>query len=154
MRYCGSGSVVSAWSGSSGSRFGSGYFYNQAKTVKKNFNSYCFVTSEWLFFFEKNDVNLMLPSWRSPTKIAGSGSESVSQRYGSSDPDPHQNFTDPQHCKYVLMSLKNVKKNFDGFKRKYGYVPGGNKTGNAQSHSRREAQAFNFHYFPSAIVSL
>jgi hypothetical protein len=38
---------------------------------------------------------------RSLTKIAGSGSESGSiiQRYGFSDPDPYQNFMDPQHCK-------------------------------------------------------
>jgi hypothetical protein len=28
-------------------------------------------------------------------KIAGSGS--ISQRYGSADPDPHQNVMDPQH---------------------------------------------------------
>jgi hypothetical protein len=30
----------------------------------------------------------------------GSGSGSISQRYGSEDtnPDPHQNVTDPQHC--------------------------------------------------------
>jgi hypothetical protein len=33
------------------------------------------------------------------TKIAGSrGSESVGQRYGSADPDPYQNVSDPQHC--------------------------------------------------------
>ena len=36
------------------------------------------------------------------TKIAGSesGSGSISQRYGSADPDPdpHQNVMDPQHC--------------------------------------------------------
>jgi hypothetical protein len=33
-------------------------------------------------------------------KIAGSGAGSVSQRYGSADPDPdpYQNVTDPQHC--------------------------------------------------------
>jgi hypothetical protein len=31
------------------------------------------------------------------TKIAGS--RSVSQRYGSANPDPYQNVTDPQHCK-------------------------------------------------------
>ncbi len=34
-------------------------------------------------------------------KIAGSGSESISQRHGSADsdpdPDPHQNVMDPQH---------------------------------------------------------
>jgi hypothetical protein len=28
----------------------------------------------------------------------GVGSGSISQRYGSGDPDPHQNVTDPQHC--------------------------------------------------------
>jgi hypothetical protein len=27
-----------------------------------------------------------------------SGSGSISQRYGSADPDPHQNAMDPQHC--------------------------------------------------------
>jgi hypothetical protein len=34
------------------------------------------------------------------TKIAGSGSGSISQRHGSEDPDPdpHQNVMDPQHC--------------------------------------------------------
>jgi hypothetical protein len=37
---------------------------------------------------------------RSLTKIAGSGAGvgSVSPRYGSADPDPQQNVTDPQHC--------------------------------------------------------
>ncbi len=29
-------------------------------------------------------------------KLVGSGS--ISQRYGSWDPDPHQNVMDPQHC--------------------------------------------------------
>jgi hypothetical protein len=28
----------------------------------------------------------------------GVGSVSISQRYGSGDPDPHENVTDPQHC--------------------------------------------------------
>ena len=28
----------------------------------------------------------------------GVGSGSVSQRYRSADPDPHQDVTDPQHC--------------------------------------------------------
>ncbi len=28
----------------------------------------------------------------------GTGSGSVSERYGSADPDPHQNVTDLQHC--------------------------------------------------------
>jgi hypothetical protein len=26
------------------------------------------------------------------------GSESINQRHGSADPDPHQNVMDPQHC--------------------------------------------------------
>jgi hypothetical protein len=28
---------------------------------------------------------------------SGAGSGSISQRYGSADPDPHQKVTDPQH---------------------------------------------------------
>jgi hypothetical protein len=31
------------------------------------------------------------------TKIAGSGSGSISQRHGSEEPDPHQNVMDPEH---------------------------------------------------------
>jgi hypothetical protein len=31
------------------------------------------------------------------TKIAGSGSGSISQRHGSADTDPHQNVMDPEH---------------------------------------------------------
>ncbi len=43
--------------------------------------------------------NFLLPSWRSLTKIAGSGSGLASQGHGSADPDPdpYQNVTDPQH---------------------------------------------------------
>jgi hypothetical protein len=29
---------------------------------------------------------------------SGVGSGSISQRYESGDPDPHQNVPDPQHC--------------------------------------------------------
>jgi hypothetical protein len=32
------------------------------------------------------------------TKIAGSGSGSISQRHGSADPDQHQNAMNPEHC--------------------------------------------------------
>jgi hypothetical protein len=45
---------------------------------------------------------------KSMKKRVGSGSGpgygSISQRYGSGDPDldPHQNVTDPQHCKLSL----------------------------------------------------
>ncbi len=40
-----------------------------------------------------------MKSCRSLTKIAGSASASgsISQRYGSADPDPYQNFMGPQH---------------------------------------------------------
>jgi hypothetical protein len=55
--------------------------------------------------------NLLLTSWRLLAKIAGSasrsGSESgsISQSYGSADPDPYQHFIDPQHwCKHVIFS--------------------------------------------------
>jgi hypothetical protein len=35
-----------------------------------------------------------------------SGSGSISQSYGSSDPDPHQNVTDPQRCiSYEIYAL-------------------------------------------------
>jgi hypothetical protein len=39
------------------------------------------------------------------TKIAGSGYGSVSQRYGSEDPDPFQNVMDPQHWSPPSTSL-------------------------------------------------
>jgi hypothetical protein len=39
------------------------------------------------------------------TKKAESGFGSVSQWYGSADPDPYQNVTDPQRCSYPNISL-------------------------------------------------
>ncbi len=45
--------------------------------------------------YEKHVIFLHPKShWR---KESESGARSVSQRYGSADPDPHQNVTDPQH---------------------------------------------------------
>ncbi len=102
----GSGSVSTRY----GSESGSGSFYHQPKVVSK----ILIPTVLWLlydFLFSKNDVNVAskskkqknienffwLPSWRSLMKIAGSGVGSVCQRYGSEDPDPNQNVTDPQH---------------------------------------------------------
>jgi hypothetical protein len=43
-------------------------------------------------------------------KIARSGSEtgSVSQRYGSPDPDPYQNATDPQHWLEEICTLSKI----------------------------------------------
>ncbi len=36
-------------------------------------------------------------------EIAGFGSRSASPRYGSADPDPYQNVTDPQYFLVVLL---------------------------------------------------
>ncbi len=45
---------------------------------------------------EKNMKKIFLfASFKSMRKEVGSGY--ISQRYGSGDPDPHQNVTDPQH---------------------------------------------------------
>ncbi len=43
-------------------------------------------------------------------KMAGSGSESgsISHRHGSTDPDPHQNVLDPQHCRLDCKRLEYV----------------------------------------------
>ncbi len=51
-------------------------------------------------------------------KIAGSGSGSIRQGYGSADPDPYQNFMDPQHCgtvrSYVDLELLHEGEGFLG----------------------------------------
>ncbi len=47
------------------------------------------------------------------TKIAGSGSGSISQRHGSADPDALQNVMDPEHClrgQYFVANLPVAKK--------------------------------------------
>ncbi len=51
----------------------------------------------------KKIISFLLASWRSMTKIAGSGS--ICQRHGSEDtgPDPYQNVIDPQHWLYSIM---------------------------------------------------
>ncbi len=43
-------------------------------------------------------ISFLLASWRSMTKIAGSGSSFISKRHGSVDPGPLQNVMDPEHC--------------------------------------------------------
>jgi hypothetical protein len=45
----------------------------------------------------------LLPSRRSLTKIAGSEARFVIKRYASTDPDPCQNVTDPQHWFYCVI---------------------------------------------------
>jgi hypothetical protein len=69
---------------------------SSSKNSKKNL----ILTVLWLlldFFF------FLLASWRSFTKIAGSGSESgsISQRHGSTDPDPYQNFMGPERGSWI-----------------------------------------------------
>ncbi len=57
---------------------------------------------------KKQKKNLFLmPSWRPLTKIAVSGSGSVSQRYGSADLKPYKNVTDPQQWYKVKHLLLN-----------------------------------------------
>ncbi len=91
----------------------------QAKTVRKTLIA-TVLWLFWIFFSLKTYVNVpsksnkkknffkisfLLTSWRSVTKIAGSGYESgsesgyISQRHGSADPDPHQNVMDPEHTR-------------------------------------------------------
>ncbi len=98
---------------------GSGSFHHQAKIVRKTL----IPTVLWLlleFLPLKNDVNVpsksikqktffkkiifLLASWRSMTKITGSGSESgsISQRRGFVDPDPNQNVMGQEHCFKLL----------------------------------------------------
>jgi hypothetical protein len=49
---------------------------------------------------KKCEKNIFFASLKSMKKGVGSGAESgsISQRYGSGDPYPHQNVTDPQLC--------------------------------------------------------
>ncbi len=53
--------------------------------------------------------NFLLTSWRSLRKTAGSGS--ISQRYGSADPDLYQYLIDPQHWykQYFLFWHRNTE---------------------------------------------
>ena len=101
----GSGSTSQRYGSGSGSCSGSGSFYHHAIIVKKNLDSYYFVTL-FDFLSLKNDVNVaskinkhkklcnkmcfLLSSWSSLTKIGGSwsGSGSISQRHRSEDQDP------------------------------------------------------------------
>jgi hypothetical protein len=84
--------------------YGSGSFHQQAKKVRKILISTVFLTLSL-----KNDVNVpsksnkqknvdiffyfLLASCQPLTKKAGSGC----QCYGSPDPEPYQNVTDPEH---------------------------------------------------------
>ncbi len=103
-------SYVFKQSGFINQRYGSGSFHHQTKNYeksKKNLYFYCdfFLTFYlWRMYIQKviskkiiKKYNyFLLESWRSLTKRAGYGSGSASQRYGSTDPDPYKNITDPE----------------------------------------------------------
>jgi hypothetical protein len=57
----------------------------------------------WAGYKKKNE-NIFFASLKSMKKGVGS----ISQRYGSGDPDPHQNVTDPQHCKKVFQLIELI----------------------------------------------
>ncbi len=74
----------------------------------------------WLlldFLSLKNVVNVPSKSNKQKTfflicfcwALEGPASGSISQRYGSADPDPHQNVMDPEHCWQVLSALSGVE---------------------------------------------
>jgi hypothetical protein len=52
---------------------------------------------------KKYEKNKFFASLKSLKKGVEYGSGSISQGYGSADPDLHQNVTDPQHLKYQLI---------------------------------------------------
>ncbi len=72
-----------------------------------------FQSNKQKIFCKKITGSLLLASWRSMTKTAGSGSESgsISQKNGSADPDPgpYQNVMDQQHwfcCRWKLLTWR------------------------------------------------
>jgi hypothetical protein len=91
-------------SGSTSQRYRSGSFYHNAKIVRKTFIPTT-LRLFLIFYLTKSNIqkklcykiSFLLASWRSMTKITGSGS--ISQRHGSEDPDPDppQNVMDPEH---------------------------------------------------------
>jgi hypothetical protein len=52
----------------------------------------------WASYKKNNENKYVFAFLKSLKKGVGSGSGSISQRYGFGDPDLHQNVTDPQHC--------------------------------------------------------
>ncbi len=58
----------------------------------------------------KKKYEFLLASLMSLKKGVGSGFRSVSQSYGSADPGPHQNFTDPKHWLLYIKVCRARKK--------------------------------------------
>ncbi len=84
----------------------------QKKNKKNLYRS--FVTSLWLFICEEwckcifkstgNEQKLLLESWRSLKKRAGTGSESVSHDSRGTDPRIRSKISDPEHCSEILVT--------------------------------------------------
>ncbi len=73
---------------------------------KKNLDFYTlddFIFEEWWKCANKQKIYFLLASWRSLKKRAGS----IRQRFGSRDPDPYQNVTDPEHCSTAYRHSKS-----------------------------------------------
>jgi hypothetical protein len=95
---------------------------------QKNLDFYSLLLFVTFYLWRMNTVNVPsknnkqknLAPWRSPTKRAVSGagsgywSGSISQRYGSGDPDPNQNVTDPQHWLKGYRYLNWLSLNWEG----------------------------------------
>ncbi len=92
-------------------RYGSGSFYHQSKIVWKTliptplrllFDFLALIENWCKCTFQAEKLSFLLASWRSMTKIAGSGSASgsISQMHGSADPDPdpHQRIRNTGLC--------------------------------------------------------
>ncbi len=96
--------------------------WSSSKNSEKNLDFYYLWLLDYLLYLKK-DVNVpaksnkpknletyvLLVSWKKQTKRAGSGSEpgtetgsgSVSQWFGPTDPDPYQIVTDQQHGSFI-----------------------------------------------------
>ncbi len=90
---------------------GSGSFYRQAKILRKTL----ILTVLWLlydFLSLKNDVNVASKSKKQKTYSFSCRPWSVSQRYGSVDPDPYQNVTDLQNWQQGVILAWNCWKSW------------------------------------------
>jgi hypothetical protein len=87
-------------------------FYQKLKKKKKKFYQeikfLLKIMCLWLSYKKKIwGKKYIFSSLKSLKKEVGSGVGSISQRYGSVDPDQHQKVTDPQHWYFL-----NVKKEY------------------------------------------
>ncbi len=72
--------------------------------LEENLDSYCLARGKKLRHFF---AILKVTDENNRIRIPGS----LSQRYGSADPDPYQNVMDPQHCRKVVNCDKKLLQN-------------------------------------------